>query len=298
MRFLKRLGRKYLDDGGGDLAALLTYYAFLAVFPMLLAGVTVLGIVLRNYPDLQERVLKSSVTQFPVLGTELRANVRGLPGIGGLVTGLVVGLMGARAFCLVLQRTVDLVWAVPKDERPTWLSQQLRTLWLVGIVGLGAVGSSALTAVASTSGWRMLLLALVLPLTAALLLAALRTTAPDAVATRDLAVAAAIAAVGLVGLQLIGTRVVVHLTTSKEVYGAFAAVLGLLAWLYLQAQLLVIALEVGQETGQQSVGPHSPGYPTPYQSSGSQGVQHAHPWVDQEARAPVRAHQGLSPRTR
>ncbi len=60
---------------------------------------------------------------------------------------------------------------------------------------------------------------------------------------------------GLIGLQLIGTRVVVHLTTSKEVYGAFAAVLGLLGWLYLQAQLLVVALEVGQQTGPSPVAP-------------------------------------------
>jgi uncharacterized BrkB/YihY/UPF0761 family membrane protein len=149
----------------------------------------------------------------------------------------------------VLQRTVDLVWAVPKDKRPTWLSQQLRTLWLVGLVALGAVGSAALTAVASTSGWRLLLLALVLPFTALLLLAVFRTTAPDAVATRDLVVAAGIAAVGLVALQLIGTQVVVHLTTSKEVYGTFAAVLGLLGWLYLQSQVLVVALDIGQLSG-------------------------------------------------
>jgi uncharacterized BrkB/YihY/UPF0761 family membrane protein/uncharacterized protein YjbJ (UPF0337 family) len=249
IRLGRQLVRNYLAHGGSDLSALLTYYGFLAVFPMLLAAVTVLGLVLRNHPGLQDSVLSSSVAQFPVLGAELRANVRGLPGISGLVTGLVVGLLGARAFCLVLQRTVEVVWAVPLELRPRWLSRQLRTLGLVGIVGLGAVGSSALTALATTSGLRLLLLILVLPGTAGLLLMVLRITAPDVVATRDLLVASVVAAVGLITLQVVGTRVVVHLTTSREVYGAFATVLGLLAWLYLQSQVLVTALEIGQISG-------------------------------------------------
>ena len=142
------------------------------------------------------------------------------------------------------------MWAVPKDERPGWLHQQLRTLWLVAIVGLGAVASAATTGVATTSVLRLLLLAPVLPGAAALLLAALRFVAPAVVATRDLAVAAALAAVGLVGLQLVGAQLITHLTTSKEVYGTFAAVLGLLGWIYLQTRVLVLALEVGEVTGQ------------------------------------------------
>lgn len=249
MRLPRRLVRKYLTDGGSDLAALLTYYGFLAVFPMLLAGVTVLGLVLRGHPDLQERVLSSSVAEFPVIGADLRANVQGLPGVTGLVIGLVVGLLGARGFCLQLQRVVDVVWSVPLELRPRWLSQQLRTLRLVAVVGVGVVSSAALTAVATTSALRLLLLVLVLPGAAVLLFAVLRFVAPDAVATRDLAVAAGVAAVGLVGLQIVGAQLVTHLTTSREVYGAFAAVLGLLAWIYLQAQVLVLAMEVGQVTG-------------------------------------------------
>ena len=254
LSLLRSVARKHVADGGSELAALLTYYGFLAVFPMLLAGVTVLGIVLRGHPDLQERVLSSSLAEFPVLGADLRANVKGLPGISGLLTGVAIGLLGARGFCLQLQRAVDVVWSVPKDERPGWLHQQLRTLWLVAIVGLGAVASGALTGVATTSALRLLLLALVLPGAAALLLAALRFTAPDAVATRDLAVAAGLAAVGLVALQLVGAQLVTHLTTSKEVYGTFAAVLGLLAWIYVQARVLVLALEVGEVTGRRRQG--------------------------------------------
>ena len=45
--------KKYGDDRGGYLAALIAYYGFLSVFPLLLVMVTVLGIVLAGNPDLQ-----------------------------------------------------------------------------------------------------------------------------------------------------------------------------------------------------------------------------------------------------
>jgi uncharacterized BrkB/YihY/UPF0761 family membrane protein len=43
--------KKYGDDRGGSLAALVTFYGFLAVFPLLLLFVTVVGLVLRNNPQ-------------------------------------------------------------------------------------------------------------------------------------------------------------------------------------------------------------------------------------------------------
>jgi len=268
--------RRYAAQSGSDLAALLTYYGFLAIFPMLLAGATVLGFVLRDPPAWQERVLSSSVADFPVIGADLRTNVHGLPGVSGLVTGLAVGLLGARGFCLQLQRAVDAVWEVPKEHRPSWLSQQLRTIWLIGLVGLGVVASATLTSVATTSAFRLLLLVVAVPGTAAVLLGVLRFVAPDPVPTRDLVVAAGVAAVGLVGMQLVGAQLVTHLTTSREVYGAFAAVLGLLAWIYLQAQVLVLAMVIGREarasrrtapaaalTGRISAGPSAAWQPLP-----------------------------------
>ena len=222
---------------------------------MLLAGVTVLGIVLRHDPGLQQKVLTSSLVEFPVIGEDLRNNVQSLPGVTGLVTGLVLGLLGARGFCLGLQRTVEIIWSVPHDERPSWLSAQLRTFKLIAVAGLGVVVSTAVTAASTTSLLRLLFLLLVLPGTALLLLGALRVIAPDVVPTRDLAVAAGLGAVGLVAMQAVGSQLVQHMTTSRAVYGAFAAVLGLLAWIHLQVQVVVIALEIGHQNGAPAVSP-------------------------------------------
>ena len=74
------VGYKYFDDSGGYLAALITYYAFVSLFPLLLLA-TVLGRAGRP-PGLQQQVLDSALPQFPVVGEEL-----GTPHLGGGWTG-------------------------------------------------------------------------------------------------------------------------------------------------------------------------------------------------------------------
>jgi len=82
---------KYFDDQGGSLAALIAYYAFLSLFPLLLLLSTILGIVLVGHPGLQDQVLHSALSQFPVIGDQLGQPKR----VGGGVIGLVVGILGA-----------------------------------------------------------------------------------------------------------------------------------------------------------------------------------------------------------
>src|SRR3954452_13831946 len=62
---------KYADDSGGYLAALITYYAFVSLFPLLLILTTALGIVLAGHPGLQQRIEASALSQFPVIGDDL-----------------------------------------------------------------------------------------------------------------------------------------------------------------------------------------------------------------------------------
>jgi len=62
---------KFVDDDGYFLAALLTYYGFLAIFPLLLLSSTVLGVVLSGNPELQQQVLDSALRELPVIGAQL-----------------------------------------------------------------------------------------------------------------------------------------------------------------------------------------------------------------------------------
>jgi len=74
---------KYVDDFGGYLAALITYYAFVSLFPLLLLLATVLGFVLAGDPHLQQEILGSALHQFPVVGGQLGDPKR----LGGGVVG-------------------------------------------------------------------------------------------------------------------------------------------------------------------------------------------------------------------
>jgi membrane protein len=82
---------KYFDDFGAYLAALLTYYGFVSLFPLLLLLSTVLGFVLSGDQRLQHEVLISAVHQFPVIGGDLAQPKH----LGGGSVGLVVGIAGS-----------------------------------------------------------------------------------------------------------------------------------------------------------------------------------------------------------
>src|SRR6201996_5786850 len=81
---------KYLDDQGAYLAALITYYAFVSLFPLLLLLTTALGVVLAGHPDLQQDVLQSTLRQFPVIGDQLEQPHQ----LSGGTTAVVVGISG------------------------------------------------------------------------------------------------------------------------------------------------------------------------------------------------------------
>src|SRR5882724_7493388 len=53
--------KKYGDDAGGRQAALITYYGFLSIFPLLLLGVAILSRVLADHPDLRQQLIAEIV---------------------------------------------------------------------------------------------------------------------------------------------------------------------------------------------------------------------------------------------
>lgn len=63
--------RKFGDDQAGSLAALVAYWGFFSLFPLLLVLVAILGMVLRGHSALQRTILNSALTDFPVIGSDL-----------------------------------------------------------------------------------------------------------------------------------------------------------------------------------------------------------------------------------
>ncbi|MDQ3947306.1 MAG: YihY/virulence factor BrkB family protein, partial [Actinomycetota bacterium] len=84
--------KKFGEDQAGNLAALISYYSFFSLFPLLLALVTILGFVLRDDAELQRKIVDSALVQFPVIGDQIRDNIGSLDGNW---IALLIGLAGA-----------------------------------------------------------------------------------------------------------------------------------------------------------------------------------------------------------
>src|SRR5438128_11224126 len=67
--------KKFGDDRAGSLAALIAYYTFLALFPLLLLLVTILGFVAQNNVDFQHRLVHSTLAEFPIIGNQIASNL-------------------------------------------------------------------------------------------------------------------------------------------------------------------------------------------------------------------------------
>jgi membrane protein len=242
--------RKYDDDQGGSLAALLAYYAFVAIFPFLLVLVTVLGWLLRDNPELQQRVLDSAVIDFPVIGQQLQENVTSLDRTGiGLVVGFVIALLGLRGVAHTAQDALNKLWGVPRVNRPGFPMNLVRSIGLVALLGLGVLGTAVLSGVGGGGGalgvgLRTIAFAASLLLTVGLVILMFRiATAPDVSTRRLLPTAITCALIWQVFLAVGAILVRVYLSQASSVYGAFAIVLGLVTWLYVQASVALHVIE-------------------------------------------------------
>jgi membrane protein len=245
--------KKFQDDQAGYLAALISYYAFLAVFPLLLIFVTVLDITLKNNPELRADLLNSALAQYPVIGSEIGTRLGTVSGTGlPLGIGIVVLLFGTRGLAGAMQNGLCHVWGIPRERRPGFPRGWLYGWGLVLFVGIGLVVTSFLSGlVGGASHWLSGFgayagaLAISLVLNIGVFWLGFRIATLRKVAWRDLRVGAALAALVWQVLQVVGGYVVTHqLHRASSLYGTFGVVLGLLGWLYVQAEVTLYCAEV------------------------------------------------------
>ncbi|MHA6758222.1 YihY/virulence factor BrkB family protein [Streptacidiphilus sp. PAMC 29251] len=245
---------KFVEDQGTYQAALLTYYGFVSLFPLLLLLTTGLGFALHGNPHLQQEVLDSALGQFPVIGDQIGANIHSFHGnTFALVVGIVGSLYGALGIAQAAQNALNRIWAVPHFRRPNPLKGRLRSLILLGLLAVGVVLTSALAALSATShvfgvdiSWaaRIGAVALSVAVNAALLLLTYRVLTARALKVAQLWPEALAGAVVWQLLLAASTYSVSHtLRGSTPTYGMFAIVLGLLTWLYLGALTFVLCAQ-------------------------------------------------------
>lgn len=245
---------KYFDDQGHYLAALITFYAFLSIVPLLLLGSSVLGILLQGNPDLRDWILDSALSQFPVIGDQL-GRPEGLPGSGaGVLVGALGLVYGALGIAQATQNAMNVAWAVPRNRRPNPFLSRLRSMVLLITAGFAILGTTLLSALGSRvdvfgvdlGGWPKLLVTLAtITLNAAIFVVLLRMATAHRQSLRAAAPGAVLAAVVWHLLQLSGAAFVDGVVREASITNSvFALVLGLVAWIYLGAVTVVIAAEV------------------------------------------------------
>lgn len=245
---------KFFDDQGTYLAATMTYYAFIAIFPLMLLGTSILGFFLQGNEELQQQILNSALSQFPIIGDEL-----GRPsGLQGSLTGVIFGALAALYGCMglgqSLQNTTHIVWSVPRNSRPNPFHSRFKTLVLLLSAGTALLAVSVLsTIVASTDWFQRWLgdgLTFVVPILSTLVVGASLTFLfrfasagrPSYWVTMPGGFALALM---WQGLQYGGAAYVEHvLVGAQSMTNTFALVLGLVGFLWIAAVMAVIAMEI------------------------------------------------------
>jgi membrane protein len=246
--FVAAVVKKFSDDQAGQLAALIAYYGFVTMFPLLLVLVTVLGFVLQGDPDLQHQILDSALGQFPIVADQLK--LHSLTGSGaGLTIGAVGSLVAGLGITGATQTAFDRIWCVPLRTRPNFLVARVRglarlallgTLFVLGTAAAGFVGTSSHSAPEVIAA-----VAFAFAVNVGLFMTAFKVLTAADVGWRELLPGVVFAAFCWQALQHLGGFYVDHeLRRTGPLYSVFAVVLGLLAWLYLGAQLTMFAAEI------------------------------------------------------
>lgn len=263
---LRRTAQQFSADECTDLAAALTYYAVLALFPAFIALMSLVGVVGRG-PEVVDAVLGvvrdtagSSVadTVEPVL-----TSVSETPGAGlALVLGLVGALWSASGYVNAFSRAMNRIYGFTEGRpvwklRPVMLLVTLVLLTLVALVLLGLVVSGPVaTSIGSALGvgatavtiwqiakWPVLLVvvivivALLYRLTPNVRQPRLRWMSPGAV------VAILVWVLASVGFGFY----VANFGSYNATYGSMAGVIVFLLWLWITNVALLFGAELDTE---------------------------------------------------
>ena len=245
--------KKYGDDRGGQMAALITFYGFLAVFPLLLLLVTIVGLIVGPHSRAEHEIVNSALSQFPVIGQDLGSSIRALhkPSTLAFVVSALGLLWGSLGVTNTIQRASEIMWEVPRHREAALFRRVLRGLMLLGTIAVAVVGSAFLAGLSTVGGgklssypaayWSYTLIGAGAVNLGAYLLA-FRILAPSDTSWRSLLPGTLIGGLGWTALEALGGLLVSHaLRHTSQLYGFFAVVLGLIFWLSLGSQLFVYA---------------------------------------------------------
>ena len=239
---------KFIDDQGIYLGSLITYYGFLSLFPLLLLLASVTGFLLGNDDAWRDRIIESTINQFPVIRDDLEPG-RLEGSTPAIILGAVLALYGALGVGQAIQNAMNTAWAIPRHLRPNPIRARLTSLLLILTAGITVLGSSVLSLYVSNSQVeaRARIVAGIgaVLLNTGVAILAFRIATARRLRKRDVLPGAIFVALGWQLLQFFGGAYLDSISASaSSTYGAFRFLIGLFAWLLLGALGLVIGVEI------------------------------------------------------
>ena len=241
--------KKYSDDGGSRLAALLTYYGFLSLFPLALVFVALLTLALKGNDQLRNDLLEQLFGpnySNDILNSYEQLPSGGLPLVIGLVGLLLAGMGGVFALYVALNQ----IWAVPWRQRFGFGPRYLRVVVTLVVLGLGALTVAAAGVVAATVTQLSVVNRVGLTVAAAVVAAAVLVVATKVLTARtvrrdEYLLGCVLGGVIAALVFTVGGQVLARLVANATaVYGVFATVIGILTLFYVTAQTVIIAMEI------------------------------------------------------
>jgi YihY family inner membrane protein len=242
--------KKFAGDKAGYLAALVAYFGFFSLFPLMLAFTSILGFVVTD-PEDQKEFSDAAADQIPVVGDIIRDTAGSLEGsVIAVVIGLALALWSGLRIVDAMQNAMNDVWDLPRVVRPKLAERRLKGLLMLMVIGGGLVGSIVASNVATfvdaipgagkVAIWGGTALISIL-----LYLVGYQLLTDAKLPWRDLWSGAIFGGLAWWGLQTFGSAYISSQQESAgETYGQFASIIALFAFLFFAAQLSILGAEI------------------------------------------------------
>ena len=241
--------KKFSEDKSTSLAAMMAFWAFFSIFPLLMVLVTVLGWVLPT--STKDSVLTHIAQMFPLLNP---STIKGLSGaVWALIVGGVTALWSGLGAVRTTQTAFNSVWEIPYHERPGLVEQVLRSLRVLATIGVGLVLTTLISGfvTSSASGVHLGVVGRVAGYVIAALLdvglfvAAFRMLTDREVTTRDVLPGALLSGIVFFILEQLSSVIIANrLKHAQATYGHFATVITILWWFYLSSVVTLLGAQL------------------------------------------------------
>jgi len=239
--------KKYADDEGSRLAALLAYYSFMSLFPLAIAGFAVLSELLTE--ELVDRLVQGIVPE--EYQAQVTAAYESLPSGGPAFAIAIIGLLLAgTAGVFSVYAMVNQVFCVPYRFRYGFGPRYARVLLMVLLMGVGVlvvtVGSALVVNLTGYAFAQRAAATLLIWLVASgLLYTAAIVLARRSLTFGEVGLGAALGGLAMTTIIGLGSALVGQfIASSSAVYGVFGTVVGIFSVLFLVSNAVVFSFEI------------------------------------------------------